>query len=363
MNPPLQHAEVNAAPDVGVRNSQPEGIGRVVAIDGLVCWNNLGRNVVFADGRLRPRAVFGTTLFPGQDDPSQYDLDVHAVLDVPEIRSVLVLNHLGTVRRFGLDDLLQRSGERLIEPTAVWRFVADVERTVAVDGRLVGSAPRSDGALGLLVSARLGTVPDHETVPTTPFATGFGEVTALCVATLARGPLVGVGGVGKVTLFPFLDGLVEPPRWEATVGFRVANMAWSDDLVWAAGPELAGAVDDYDWERLGGGRFVALDPADGKTVMSGSLPDDVAWGTGGVAVAPFGGLLAAVGRTGCVHLIDPRRIDRGRSADRSSTEPLAASSLGIAHMAVVGRRVLCGFNRGGYRLHVFAQSELAAEGL
>ncbi len=358
MNPPLQHAEVNAAPDVGVRNSQPEGIGRVVAIDGLVCWNNLGRNVVFADGRLRPRAVFGTTLFPGQDDPSQYDLDVHAVLDVPEIRSVLVLNHLGTVRRFGLDDLLQRSGERLIEPTAVWRFVADVERTVAVDGRLVGSAPRSDGALGLLVSARLGTVPDHETVPTTPFATGFGEVTALCVATLARGPLVGVGGVGKVTLFPFLDGLVEPPTWEATVGFHVANMAWSDDLVWAAGPELAGAVDDYDWERLGGGGFVALDPADGKTVMSGSLPDDVAWGTGGVAVAPFGGLLAAVGRTGCVHLIDPRR-----AADRSSTEPLAASSLGIAHVAVVGRRVLCGFNRGGYRLHVFAQSELAAEGL
>ena len=325
MNPPLQHAEVNAAPDVGVRNSQPEGIGRVVAIDGLVCWNNLGRNVVFADGRLRPRAVFGTTLFPGQDDPSQYDLDVHAVLDVPEIRSVLVLNHLGTVRRFGRDDLLQRSGERLIEPTAVWRFVADVERTVAVDGRLVGSAPRSDGALGLLVSARLGTVPDHETVPTTPFATGFGEVTALCVATLARGPLVGVGGVGKVTLFPFLDGLVEPPRWEATVGFRVANMAWSDDLVWAAGPELAGAVDDYDWERLGGGGFVALDPADGKTVMSGSLPDDVAWGTGGVAVAPFGGLLAAVGRTGCVHLIDP--APRRLTAVLPSRWPLLRSGL------------------------------------
>ena len=129
--------------------------------------------------------------------------------------------------------------------------------------------------------------------------------------------------------------------------------------MWAAGPELAGAVDDYDWERLGGGGFVALDPADGKTVMSGPLPDDVAWGTGGVAVAPFGGLLAAVGRTGCVHLIDPRHAP----ADRSSTEPLAASSLGIAHMAVVGRRVLCGFNRGGYRLHVFAQSELAAEGL
>jgi hypothetical protein len=29
----------------------------------------------------------------------------------------------------------------------------------------------------------------------------------------------------------------------------------------------------------------------------------------------------------------------------------AGPSLGIAHVAVVGRRVVYGFNRGGYRLH------------
>ncbi len=62
----LVHHEVDAWADAGVRNSQPEGIGRVVALRDLVCWNNLGRNVVFADDGLRPLAVFGTTLVSGR---------------------------------------------------------------------------------------------------------------------------------------------------------------------------------------------------------------------------------------------------------------------------------------------------------
>src|ERR1700744_676797 len=49
---PLLHQEFDATAADGVRNSQPEGIGRMVALDGLVCWNNLGRNGVFADRRL-----------------------------------------------------------------------------------------------------------------------------------------------------------------------------------------------------------------------------------------------------------------------------------------------------------------------
>src|SRR5690348_15098929 len=80
VNGSLIHEDVDAASATGVRNSQPEGIGRVVALDDLVCWNNLGRNVVFADRRLRPRAIFGTTLFPDEDEASQYDFDVHSIL-------------------------------------------------------------------------------------------------------------------------------------------------------------------------------------------------------------------------------------------------------------------------------------------
>src|SRR5262249_552380 len=102
----LVHREIDAAAETGVRNSQPEGIGRVVTLGDLVCWNNLGRNVVFADAGLRPRAVFGTTLFPGEDEPSQYDLDVHSILDLPERGLVVVLNHFGVVRGFRRADLL-----------------------------------------------------------------------------------------------------------------------------------------------------------------------------------------------------------------------------------------------------------------
>jgi hypothetical protein len=81
-------------------------------------------------------------------------------------------------------------------------------------------------------------------------------------------------------------------------------------------------------------------------VVVGDLPDDVAWGNGGVAVVMAGSGLCAAGRTGRLHWLADARS--GRFA---STASLAQSSLGIAHAAAVGDRVLYGFNRGGYRLH------------
>jgi hypothetical protein len=347
----LVHQEVDAASGQGVRNSQPEGLGRVVALNDLVCWNNLGRNVVFADRQLRPRAVFGTTLFPGDDEPSQYDLDVHAILEVPEFGLVVVLNHFGAVRTFRRAEILAGEGQ-MLPPAALWWFVADVERTVVIAGRLVGSAPRSEGARGLVVSPSLDTVTDGEHAPVHRTATGFGEVTALGVVPSSGGPLVSLGGEGQVALAPFMDGRVGTPRWETAIGFRAAVMAWQADLLWVAGPDGGSAVDDYDWERLSGGAFAALDPLNGQPIMAGPLPDDVAWGTGGVAVAPLGRRLAAVGRTGRLHLVDPRR-----EASVNSTEALAGESLGIAHLAVSRGGVCCGFNRGGYRLHAFRSSE------
>lgn len=353
----LVHREIDAAADTGVRNSQPEGIGRVVTLGDLVCWNNLGRNVVFAaaaDDGLRPLAIFGTTLFPGEDEPSQYDLDVHSILDLPECGLVVVLNHFGVVRGFRRAGLLGPAGGHLLAPSSIWSFVADVERTIAVAGRLVGSAPRSDGAIGLLVSDVVDTVPAGASLPTRPGATAFGEVTALGAVPSHEDPLIAVGGDARVALVPLANGQIGRPRWEAGVGFRVAMTAWHGGLVWAAGPDRAGGVDDYDWERLTGGGFAALDPTDGRAVMNGPLPADVAWGTGGVAVTPFGSWLAVAGRTGCMYLVDPGTGAGHRSAGRSTD-----SSLGIAHVAVAGRRVLCGFNRGGYRLHSF---ETAADG-
>jgi hypothetical protein len=348
------HREVGSAAEIGVRNSQPEGIGRVVVLDDLVCWNNLGRNVVFADHLLRPLAVFGSTLFPEEDEPSQYDLDVHAILDVPEMGMILVLNHFGTLRGFGRDDILRGATGRAIEPTARWSFVSDVERTVAVAGRLVGSAPRCDGAVGLLVSAPVEDQRDRATVPTRRCATAFGEVTAVGVVPRDDDPLVALGGEAAVALVPLAGSDVRRPRWEVEVGFRVASLVWHDEALWATGPDGAGAADDYDWETLQGGGFAVLRPSDGQTVGCGRLPDDIAWGTGGAAVAPCGRELVAAGRTGSLYVVDVSASGR-----YGSTPALADTSLGIAHLAVDGPNVLCGFNRGGYRLHAFTQSSSA----
>ena len=156
--------EVDAHAEIGVRNSQPEGIGRVVDLDDLVAWNNLGRNIVFADRRWQPVAVFGTTSFPYDDELSQYDLDVHAILQLTEKGEGLVvtLNHLGSVLGFAAAELalsgVPGSGRspsgpvRLVEPVISTSFADDLERTVAVGARLVSSRPASSADGGLLVS-------------------------------------------------------------------------------------------------------------------------------------------------------------------------------------------------------------------
>jgi hypothetical protein len=340
--------EIDAAAEIGVRNSQPPGIGRVVALSDLTCWNNLGRNIVFADRRLRPHAVFGRTLFPDQDEPSQYDLDIHAVLELPELGLVLVLNHLGCVRGFRHRELLGPGPPREVEPTVTTFFAADVERTVLAGRHIVGSRPRSEGAQGVLVSTPLDPTALDAPLETDLAAESFGEVTALGVVGGVAETVVALGGQGRVALVPIARGKVLRPRWEVEVGFRAAITVWDGRLLWTAGSASTPGTDDYDWESLHGGGFAGLDPRDGRVVVSGSLPADVAWGTGGVAVVVLGTGLAAVGRTGCVYLLDPRRPTQWRS-----TPPLSSGSLGLAHADVVGNRVLFGFNRGNYQLYLF----------
>ncbi|TML62702.1 MAG: glycosyltransferase family 9 protein [Actinobacteria bacterium] len=96
-------------------------------------WNNLGRNVVFADARCRPIAVFDESVFD-DDEPSQYDLDVHAVLDLPGTGTVLTLNHYGMLRGFDITGTPPgRDGVRKAQPAWTLTFVAEFERAV---GRL-----------------------------------------------------------------------------------------------------------------------------------------------------------------------------------------------------------------------------------
>lgn len=347
-------AEVDARPELGVRNSQPEGIGRVADLGDVVAWNNLGRNVVFADRRWQPVAVFGTTSFPGDDELSQYDLDVHAILRLAEEGEGLVvtLNHLGSVLGFAASELalagVPPSGPvRLIQPVFATSFADDLERTVAVGARLVSSRPASSALGGLLVSEPVRKGFGKSALDAEVAFEGWGRVTALGAFGLDSDQLVAVGGEGRATLVA-LDGRgFGRSRFDVDLPLRAAAFAWDGRLLWAVGSELtASPVDDYRWEDRRGGRYAGLDPSDGRVVVAGELPDEVAWGNGGVAVVMAGGRLCAAGRTGSLHwLADP---GTGRFA---STAPLAGSSLGIAHAAAVGDSVLYGFNRGGYRLH------------
>jgi hypothetical protein len=337
--------ELDSYPASRTQNSQPAGIGRVAALGELAAWNNLGRNVVFADCDLRPRAVFDDTLYPADDELSQYDLDVHAIVDMPDADLVLTLNHLGSLRAFRSSEIPNKGPVRRLQPVWTRVFAEDVERAVVVGNRLVGSCPRSAGALGLLVSEPLGQSARRERIATVAELETWGEVAALA-AVPGDGHAVAVGGVGRVSLVPLVDGTAGRARWDVEVPFRTAGFAWEGGVLWAAGSGLATGVGDYEWEKVRGGGFVALDPADGRVLASAPLPDDIAWGNGGVPFVVLGGLPCGIARTGGLHVL---RCDGDSAWQRSA--PVATSSLGIAHAAVVAERLVYGFNRGGYGLH------------
>jgi hypothetical protein len=340
---------VGSYPESRVRNSQPHGIGRVAALDGLCAWNNLGRNVVFADEAFRPRAVFDESVFT-EDEPSQYDLDVHAILEIPGAGIVLMLNHLGMLRAFHADEIRRPGPLRRVRPLWTRMFAADVERAAVVGARLVGSRPREEHAGGLLVSEPLTATADKNNVDVTVQLDTWGKVTALTALASDDDNQVALGGDGRVSLSPATDEGVGRPRWTVDVGFEPAALLWDGAVLWAAGSErsLTG-IDDYDWEAMRGGGFAGLDPTDGRVIVRGRFPDDLAWGNGGVAVVMLSGTLCAIGRTGQVHV-----FDRRDGSTMTVTESIANQSLGIVHAAAVGDHVLYGFNRGGYELHAVA---------
>ncbi len=82
---------IDSVPLSRVVNSQPAGIGRLVSLGSRCAWNNLGRNVVFADASLRPLAIFGDTMFPEDDEASQFDLDIHAIVELADTGQIAVV--------------------------------------------------------------------------------------------------------------------------------------------------------------------------------------------------------------------------------------------------------------------------------
>ena len=293
------------------------------------------------------------------DELSQYDLDVHAILHLAGDGEGLVvtLNHLGSVLGFAEVEVVSSHHSRsqpsssgpvsLVQPVLSTSFADDLERTVAVGARLVSSRAASSPDGGLLVSEPVHVGIGKASLDAEVALEGWGRVTALCTFGIGRDQLVAVGGEGRATLVALDDGRFGRRLFEVDLPLRAAAFAWDGRLLWAAGSELATSpVDDYRWEDLQGGRYAGLDPSNGQMVVAGALPDEVAWGSGGVAVVMVHGRLCAVGRTGRLNWLAD-----AETGQFDSTASLAESSLGIAHAAAVGGRVLYGFNRGGYRLH------------
>jgi hypothetical protein len=341
---------VDSHPRSRVVNSQPAGIGRVVALSQGWAWNNLGRNVVFASASFDPVGRFDQTVYPDDDEPSQYDLDIHAILELRSAGVSVALNHLGLLRAFRGTDVKGSPAVAALDPLWTSRFADDAERVIAAGDRLISSRPRHQQVGGILVSEPLTTRLGSD-ISAAVSLEDWDVVTALDSISLA-GECIAVGADQRVALCRLDHGTVERPVWDRRVDFQPASFSWDGQLVWAAGSQSAAEVDDYDWEQLRGGRFVGLDPADGRTVVTGDL-EDVAWGTGGTAVVLTGRLVCAVERTGSLGLYSK---DDGRRVGR--TPSLASHPLGIAHAAATDDQVLVGFNRAGYTLRRFAAASL-----
>ena len=347
---------IDSAPENGVRNSQPAGIGRIATLRGGCAWNNLGRNVVFADRWLRPAAVFADTEFPDDDEKSQFDLDIHAIVDLAGPGRVAVLNHLGTLRIFEPWTPAPAGSEvPLLFPQGRLEFLADLERTATLGDRLVTSRPRSERCDGVLVTAPLTTA--RERAEADSAQESFGFVTALASCSTADGTgWIALGGENRVRLVGADRGRLGPVRWEVDLEFLPTVLVDAGATLWVAGSAPGGTdIDDYDWERLHGGGLAQLDSDSGEVLGAAVFGGDLAWGSGGVPFVLAGGVPCGVGRRGQLHRLGP-----GATVTVQVTDQLASRSLGIAHAVVVGDRIVFGFNRGGYRLHAASTGAVTA---
>ncbi len=287
-------------------------------------------------------------MFPDDDEASQFDLDIHAIVDLADTGRTAVVNHLGTVRvfeRLGTHRAGSVVGPDLAESRRL-DFTADLERVVGLGDRLVTSRPRGERLAGVLVTQPVGSSDRCLDADTAQEPIGF--VTALASGSTSDGTgWVAMGGEGRVRLVEAERGRLGSTRWEAEVDFLPAVLVAVGTSLWAAGSAPGGgAVDDYAWEELGGGGLARLDLDDGAVLASARFGADLAWGSGGVALVVVDGVPCGVGRRGELHILAP-----GAPVTDQLTGELDPHPLGIAHAAVVGGQLVIGFNRGGHRLH------------
>jgi hypothetical protein len=129
-------------------------------------------------------------------------------------------------------------------------------------------------------------------------------------------------------------------------GIRIQKLLWETDL-----PFPVSWIKDSPAKReifvSGEGAFAALSEESGGQLKQFLLKADLAWGSGAVPLALAGNQLIGADRLGGIYSWS---LSTDSTTANVLLEPTASQSLGFAHMAICGDRILCGYNRGGYRL-------------
>lgn len=355
-------------------NTGAAGINRLVALGDLLLIDNIGRN--FEIRRLTGESNepsftqmvrYDVTLFPGEDNPSILDLDVHGASLNADGSLLLICNHYGHVRCFEWP-LRPAPTSRRVAPTFDVQLLGDTERVLFCEDCLIVSSPRgaytADPPLpGIFISERVTRSPaSARALPPRRLAyvhalEDWGTVMALAVDPHLQ--LVAVASRGRIGVFG-LERTKEGPRprrclWSTAVAQSTQWLAIDSagDQLLSAGYDGANRdPEGDDWDVCRGGVLNVWNRR-GEILSAAPLPDTTAWGYGGdpLARSTAGTMVYVVDRTAGLHAVDLRT---GRTQElcgglrKPDGQPVP--SLGIGHCVVVDRRLYAGFSRGGYRL-------------
>jgi len=362
---------IESHPQSGVANSQPHGIGRVTAFDDLVAVNNLGRNIVVMDAlsdTLAPLAKFDQTIFPDDDEMSQFDLDMHALLPCRSNQAILAVNHYGRARLLDLpaaDSNTKSGGTPLrLEEDHVFQMPGDIEQFHMLDGNLIsGSAkgyqvpdPPVDG---ILAFGRKASCPKSAGEAAKPllYKTYFsdrGSTTALAKDKEASHLAVAFGK--RVVLTALVrndDNEIVPGDivFEAQLDFVIRFLEFGADwtTLIAAGHAAGVGQGEQDWDELDGGGWATLMP-NGAIAGGGDFDERLAWGNGAETVVMYDDRksLLAVDKWGGLTAVDTKT---GATVKLIAPYPQKEQSFGLAHASISRHGLFVGFNRDGYRLH------------
>jgi hypothetical protein len=353
-------------------NTGAAGINRLVGLGDLLLIDNIGRN--FEIRRLTDEgnepsftqiARYDVTIFPGEDNPSILDLDVHGASLNGDGSLLLICNHYGHVRCFDWP-LRPAQTSRRLASTFEAQLLGDTERVLFYDDCLIVSSPRGAYTVdppmpGIFVSERVSRASGRAMSPRrltyVHALQDWGMVAALAVdprlqvLAVATHDRLGMFGLESTKAGPRLGRCL----WSTAVA---QSMQWlaidsvREQLLSAGYDGTDSDPDGDDWNACRGGVLNVWNLR-GDILSAMPLPDTTAWGYGSdpFAMSSEGTVLYVVDRTAGLHAID---------LSSGSTEELCGPlrmpdgqpvpSLGIGHCALVSSRLYAGFSRGGYRL-------------